>query len=134
MSSTESQRPNDQTTASSSTITDPNPQDPTRNTQHPSPNYKWAIVGMLWFICFLNYADRVAISSVNPILRRDFHFTNEQIGIIGSAFSWIYAAAAPFAGWVGDQISRKRVIIFGLYVWSLVTGFTGLCSKFWQFV
>ena len=26
------------------------------------------------------------------------------------------------------------MIIGGLYVWSLVTGFTGLCGKFWQFV
>src|SRR5207237_7942284 len=34
----------------------------------------------------------------------------------------------------GDQTSRKRLIIGGLYVWSLVTGFTGLCGKFWQFV
>src|ERR1051326_2845725 len=115
------------TITSTSTNTIPNPQPATFN-------YKWAVVGMLWFICFLNYADRVAISSVNPILRAKFHFTNEQIGIISSAFSWVYAAAAPFAGWVGDQVARKPVIIGGLYVWSLVTGFTGLCGKFWQFV
>ncbi len=109
-------------------------QDPPVYLQQAAPNYKWAVVGMLWFICFFNYADRVAISSVNPILREKFHFTNTEIGIIGSAFSWVYAFTAPFAGWVGDQISRKRLIIGGLYVWSLVTGFTGLCGKFWQFV
>jgi MFS family permease len=89
---------------------------------------------MLWFICFFNYADRVAISSVFPILKSDFHFTATQLGIIGSAFSWVYAGAAPFAGRAGDLFSRKAVIIGGLYIWSLVTGFTGLCSKFWQFV
>ncbi len=100
----------------------------------PSSSYKWAVVGMLWFICFFNYADRVAISSVFPILKDKFHFTNTELGIIGSAFMWVYAGAAPFAGWVGDQVSRKRVIIGGLYIWSLVTGFTGLCGKFWQFV
>lgn len=96
--------------------------------------YRWALVGMLWCICFLNYGDRVAIASVFPILRARFHFSAAQLGIIGSAFSWIYAGAAPFAGRIGDRFSRKRVIIGGLYVWSLVTGFTGLCGKFWQFV
>jgi hypothetical protein len=26
-----------------------------------SPRYKWWVVGMLWFICFFNYADRQAV-------------------------------------------------------------------------
>jgi MFS family permease len=111
---------------------------PTPDTQHPtpspSPSYKWTVVGMLWFICFFNYADRVAISSVGPILRSKFNFTAMQFGIISSAFMWVYAGAAPFAGRAGDIFSRKAVIIGGLYVWSLVTGLTGLCGKFWQFV
>src|SRR5437879_9046076 len=119
------------TSTSTSTSTIPDPERPTPNALRPSANYKWAIVAMLWFICFLNYADRVAISSVFPILKDKFHFTSTQLGIIGAAFSWVYAGAAPFAGWVGDQVSRKRVIIGGLYIWSVVTGFTGLCGKFW---
>jgi MFS family permease len=109
--------------------TTPRPGDPATHS-----TYKWVVVGMLWFICFLNYADRVAISSVFPILRKEYHLTNLQVGVIGSAFSWIYAGAAPFAGRAGDLFSRKAVIIAGLYVWSLVTGFTALCGKFWQFV
>ena len=105
------------------------PHDPAGNSR-----YKWAVVAMLWFICFLNYGDRVAISSVFPILKVRFHLTATQLGIIGSAFSWVYAGAAPFAGRAGDLVPRKVLIIGGLYVWSLVTGFTGLCGKFWQFV
>ncbi len=97
-------------------------------------NYKWAVVGMLWFICFLNYADRVAVSSVFPLLADELHFNKFQLGVIGAAFSWTYAGAAPFAGRVGDLFSRKKVILGGLYVWSLVTGLTGVCVKFWQFV
>ena len=30
--------------------------------------YKWAVVLMLWAICFCNYADRQAIFSVFPLL------------------------------------------------------------------
>ncbi len=38
------------------------------------------------------------------------------------------------AGQISDGNSRKLVILGGLYIWSIVTGFTALCSKVWQFV
>lgn len=99
-----------------------------------SGSYRWAIVGMLWFICFFNYADRQAISSVLPVLERDFGFSKEELGLIGGAFMWVYGLSAPLAGMVGDRLSRKGVILGGLYVWSAITGLTALCSQVWQFV
>src|SRR5258708_35357669 len=54
-------------------------------------NYKWTVVGMLWFICFFNYADRQAIFSVFPKLKTEFGFDPVQLGLIGSAFAWVYA-------------------------------------------
>jgi MFS family permease len=96
--------------------------------------YPWAVVVMLWFICFFNYADRQAIFSVFPILEEEFGFSKQQLGLIGSAFAFVYALSAPLAGQISDQRSRKWVILGGLYVWSIVTGFTALCSKAWQFI
>jgi MFS family permease len=96
--------------------------------------YSWAVVGMLWFICFFNYADRQAIFSVFPLLEEEFGFSKQQLGLIGSAFAVVYALTAPVAGQFSDRSSRKLVILGGLYVWSIVTGFTALCSKAWQFI
>jgi MFS family permease len=96
--------------------------------------YSWAVVGMLWFICFFNYADRQAIFSVFPILEAEFGFSKQQLGLIGSAFAVVYALTAPLAGQISDRASRKLVILGGLYVWSIVTGFTALCSQAWQFI
>ena len=59
--------------------------------------YKWAVVGMLWFICFFNYADRQALFAVFPLLKARYHFNQEQLGLIGAAFTWVYALSAPFA-------------------------------------
>lgn len=101
---------------------------------HPSSRYSWAVVGMLWFICFFNYADRQAIFSIFPILEAEFGFSKQELGLIGSAFAIVYALTAPLAGQVSDRASRKLVILGGLYVWSVVTGFTALCSKAWQFI
>lgn len=99
-----------------------------------SPNYKWWVVGMLWFICFFNYADRLAISATLPLLRAEFGFDEEQLGVISSAFGIIYGLMAPLAGYVGDKFNRKYLILLGLYVWSLITGLTAVCTKFWHFV
>ncbi|HLK61343.1 MAG TPA: MFS transporter [Chthonomonadaceae bacterium] len=113
-----------------------NPISPGRPDSPPpySATYPWGVVGMLWFICFLNYADRVAINSVFPVLEKQYHFTKAELGWIGTAFTVTYALAAPVAGYVGDWRARKWVILGGLYIWSLITGLTALCTRFWQFV
>ncbi|HYT60302.1 MAG TPA: MFS transporter [Haliangiales bacterium] len=96
--------------------------------------YKWWVVFMLWFVCFFNYADRQALSGVAPKLKEEFGFTNDDIGLIGSAFMWVYAAAAPLAGFIGDRFRRKDLILGGCLFWSSITVTTGWCGKLWQFV
>jgi MFS family permease len=89
---------------------------------------------MLWFVCFFNYADRQAIFAVFPKLQEEFSFGKVQLGLIGSAFMWVYAFGAPFAGFVCDRFRRKDLILGGCIFWSFVTIATGWCSKLWHFV
>jgi len=91
---------------------------------------KWRVVAMLWCIAFFNYADRQAIFSVFPLLEREMHLTSVQLGLLGSGFAWVYGLAAPLAGAVVDRVSRKRVILGGLYVWSLVCMATASSKTF----
>jgi MFS family permease len=91
-------------------------------------DYKWWVVFMLWFVCFFNYADRQAISSVFPLLTTEFGFDDVQLGWIGSSFAWVYAAAAPFAGLAADRTFRKRLIIGACVIWSFFTLATAFCS------
>lgn len=89
---------------------------------------------MLWFVCFFNYADRQAIFAVFPMLKEEFGFDKVQLGLIGSAFMWVYAAGAPLAGFICDRFRRKDLILGGCIFWSFVTVMTGWCSKLWHFV
>jgi MFS family permease len=98
------------------------------------PVYKWGVVAMLWFVCFFNYADRQAVYAVFPKLEEEFGFSDVQLGLIGSAFMWVYAFGAPLAGFVGDRLRRKDLILGGCVFWSLVTVLTGWCGRLWQFV
>jgi len=99
-----------------------------------APSYKWWVVFMLWFICFFNYADRQAISSVFPALQKEFGFTATELGQIGSAFGYVYGACAILAGYVGDRVARRHLILGGCVFWSLITIATGWCGKAWQFI
>jgi MFS family permease len=92
--------------------------------------YKWRVVAMLWCISFFNYADRQAIFSVFPLLVREMHLTPVQLGLLGSGFAWVYGLAAPFAGIVVDRVSRRRVILGGLYAWSLICAATVVSRTF----
>ena len=96
--------------------------------------YKWTVVGLLWFVCLFNYADRQAIFSVFPLLKAEMHLSDVQLGYVASSFMWVYAAAAPFAGMVGDRFRRKHVILGGLIFWSLITVATALSTRYWHLV
>src|SRR3974377_2419779 len=98
------------------------------------PSYRWQVVAMLWAICFFNYADRQAIFSVFPLLERELGLSKFQLGMIASAFMWVYAALAPFAGFTGDRASRKNLILGGFSFWSIVTVATGWATKFCHLV
>jgi sugar phosphate permease len=69
--------------------------------------YRWAVVCMLWVICFFNYADRQAIYSVYPLLKRELHVSDLELGILGSAFMWVYAFSAPFGGYLGERFRLR---------------------------
>src|SRR6266567_6009021 len=84
-------------------------------------NYKWTIVLLLWIVSFFNYADRSAVTAIFPILRADYHFTDAELGLLGSSFLWVYACSAPIVGFLGDRFSRKAIIIGGLVFWSMIT-------------
>ena len=90
--------------------------------------YKWLVVFMLWMICILNYADRQAVFSIFTILEKTYGFNKKELGLIGSAFMIVYATLSPLAGVTGDKFKRKWIIIAGLYIWSLCTGFTTFCT------
>ncbi|MCI0621248.1 MAG: MFS transporter [Acidobacteria bacterium] len=93
------------------------------------PWYKWAVVGILWFVAFLNAIDRHAIYSLFPLLEKELSMSAAQLGLLGSAFVWAYALLLPFAGHVGDRYPREKVIRWALLGWSAVTALNALVAS-----
>ena len=97
-----------------------------------SSQYSWAVVGMLWLVCFFNYADRQAIFSVFPLLQREMHLSSIQLGMLGSAFAWVYGLSGPVAGLLVDRFRRKSAILGGLEFWSVLCALSAFSRTFVQ--
>ncbi len=101
------------------------------NSRSPSPDaYKWLILGLFWLIYFLNHADRMVLPSVFPLLKNELGLTDTQLGLLGSSFFWVYALLVPIAGSLGDVMSRKKLVVLALLLWSSATASSGLASGF----
>ena len=90
--------------------------------------YKWYVMALLFAAAGLNYADRTAITAVFPLLRRDLGMSDIALGATGTVFLWTYAAVSPFAGYLGDKVSRARLLSFSLGAWSLVMACSALAT------
>jgi MFS family permease len=93
-------------------------------------SYIWVVVGLLWMIALLNYLDRQVIFSVFPPIQKELGLSNTQLGLLSSAFLWVYAFLSPFGGFLADRLGRRRVILGSLMVWSLVTWATAHARNF----
>src|SRR5256885_10428029 len=76
-------------------------------------------------INLLNYMDRWVGSAVAPLIQEEFKLNDFRVGLLGSAFTLVYALAAlPFGLWA-DRGVRKTVIGTGVAIWSAATLLTG---------
>jgi len=98
----------------------------------PVLNYSWFLVALLWIVALLNYLDRLLITSMRDPIIADFSINDARFGMLTSVFLWSYGILSPFGGFLADRYSRKKVIVFSVMVWSLVTLWTGYVTSFHQ--
>jgi predicted MFS family arabinose efflux permease len=79
----------------------------------------------------LNYIDRYILPGAQPLIQREFHSTDQQMGALTTALFLCYMLAAPATGWLGDHFSRKPLIVAGAVIWSLATLGTYWVHGYW---
>lgn len=85
---------------------------------------------MLVLSVCLNYIDRTAFATAAPTISREFGLLPDQLGLILSAFFWLYPPFQILAGWLVDRYDVGWVLGAGTLLWSLVTGMTGFATGF----
>ncbi len=94
----------------------------------------WIVVALLWVAYFINYSDRQVVFSIYPALKKDLHFSDAQLGLIGSTFLWVYALCMAVSGRIADIIPRDRIVIASLILWSLATMGSGTSASVGAFL
>ena len=84
------------------------------------------------FSAVLNYGDRLLLAAAAPLLRRDFHLSNQDYGFLLSAISVAYAVSAPFMGMFMDRAGLNLGISLAVGFWSVAGAATGLARNFVQ--
>src|SRR5690606_22817312 len=92
--------------------------------------YGWFVVVALWVVAFLNYFDRILITSMRDPIVGEFNLTDDQFGLLTTIFLIAYGVFSPFGGYLADKYARKTLIVFSVFVWSLMTIWTGYCHSF----
>jgi MFS family permease len=97
------------------------------------PPAAWIAVAVLWMAAASNYLTRTMVTTMRGSIVEEIPMSDAQFGLLTSGFLWVYALASPFAGFVADRFSRRKVIIIGLFVWSAITLLSAYVKSFEQF-
>jgi MFS transporter, Spinster family, sphingosine-1-phosphate transporter len=98
------------------------------NPAQSSPlRYAWLIVALLFPVALLNYLDRQMIAAMKVSVMKDIADIGSEAnwGLMLGQFKWVYAFFSPVGGYLADRFSKRYVIGGSLFVWSVVTWWTG---------
>lgn len=94
----------------------------------------WRVLFLLFLANLFNFFDRAVPSIVMEPIRLEWNLTDFQIGMLGTAFTIVYAIAGIPLGRMADTGSRKKIMGWGLLVWSSLTAVNGAVQGFWGFL
>jgi len=90
------------------------------------PAIRWLIIWMCFLSGAIAYIDRVNLAIAAPNVRAELGLNSAQMGLVLSAFFWMYAAVQLPAGSIVDKIGVRLSLAFAVCWWSLFTMATGL--------
>src|SRR5260370_4888839 len=82
-------------------------------------NIRWVVCALLFFATTINYIDRQILALIKELLDHDLGWTNEQLGLVNSAFQGAYAVGLLAFGWFVDRYGTKIGYAVSIFAWSL---------------
>ena len=95
--------------------------------------YSWYVVFVLVLAYTFSYVDRTILTLMVKPIRASLHITDLQLSLLhGLAFAIFYTVLGIPIARLADRGNRTRIIMVGIAVWSVMTGFCGLARSFGQ--
>src|SRR5215469_7137939 len=90
----------------------------------------YSSLAILVAVNILNFYDRHVIGALTEPIRKEFSLSDGQVGLIGSAFIWLYALVGLPLGRAADSCSRKKLLSGGMVVWAALTGVASMAANY----
>jgi MFS family permease len=78
----------------------------------------------------MNFYDRQILAAVMEPIRKQWDLTDSAMGLLGTAFTLLYAAVGVPLGRLSDNWTRTRLLSIGVTAWSLLTSASGLAWNY----
>ena len=89
---------------------------------------------LLWVLTIVNlfnFIDRYVLSAVLEPIKADLNIKSDaDMGRMATAFMLGYFLTSPIFGYLGDRLSRRKLMAIGVIGWSLGTCLTGIAQGF----
>ena len=96
-----------------------------------SSSYSWFVVFLLCVAAIIAYIDRQIINLLVEQIKSDLGISDTRISLLqGFAFAIFYSIVAIPLGRLVDNYNRKKIIITGMFLWSIATMLCGLSKTF----
>lgn len=95
-------------------------------------SYRWIVLAMIYVTYMIAGADRANIGVLIPVIRKDFHLTNTDVGALASLFYVSYAIVQIPAGYLFQKLGIRKLLVVSMVLTSLSTLFTGLAASAMQ--
>jgi predicted MFS family arabinose efflux permease len=89
-------------------------------------------LAILFAINTMNFFDRQILGAVGEPVRREWQLSDGALGLLGTAFTLLYAFVGVPLGRLADRKPRTLILAAGVFVWSALTALSGMARSFWQ--
>ncbi|MFB3923703.1 MAG: MFS transporter [Terriglobia bacterium] len=86
---------------------------------------RWGLMLLLVASMAVCYAQRGAMSVAAPLAMKELGLSTATVGVLLSAFFWVYAFMQVPAGWLVDRIGPRGAYAYGYLLGSVAFGLTG---------
>jgi sugar phosphate permease len=88
--------------------------------------YRWIVAFLLFFAYSIQYLDRVKTMVLNPAIMKEIGMTASDIGTGAFLMMIFYGPAQLISGVLTDKFGAKKILIFSIISWSLMTAWMGV--------
>jgi MFS family permease len=93
--------------------------------------HRWIVVILLSALAVISFVDKLIMSIIAQPISIELSLSDGQIALLmGPAFAILYALTSLPMAYLVDMHSRKRILLLGVLLWSVMTTLSGFAQGF----